>query len=100
MDKLLVAASICNESKINKFNRLLPVFGNKIVESGVCQGFKIQEFSGDLNLIVFDGRELKSDGTLRATHRRVFEDFKQLLSECEITDEDFENTKGGMSWEV
>lgn len=94
------AALAAGETKVERFNRLVVEFGNEVVASGLCPSFKIKEIKGDINLILFNGIQLGEEGLLESTHRKISEKYFELMHNCGITDEDFEKSKGGMSWEV
>lgn len=94
------AALTAGETKVERFNRLLPDFGNSIINDSLCAGFKIVVNDNDLNTIIFDGKALKAGGKLQEVHREIGRRYLEFMHSCGITDEDFEKSSGSISWEI
>lgn len=93
-------AMLETKTGIEKYNKLLPGFGEHIVGSGLCPAFKIIENNNDLNTILFDGKQLNAEGKLDIIHREIGKEFITFMRSCGITDDEFDKLRGGMSWEI
>lgn len=93
-------AMLETKTGIEKYNRLLVDFGAHIVSSGFYPGFKIIENNNDLNTILFDGKQLNAEGKLDIIHREIGKEFITFMRSCGITDDEFDKSLGGMSWEI
>lgn len=101
MDRLLNAAKTASEEdKFTKFRRLVDELGKQLTEESICRGYRIQKESGNIDTLYLDGRpyhygELPEDVHLKA-HKRYFE----LGYSCGITDDDFDESYGGIDWDL